>query len=150
MKPSDVALGVAHQTAFTSSVDPVISVAAILYGPPAVSQSRDYSAWADACPMVRQSPSCFQLCTALYRGGGGEFCTGIFPQGKIPHGENSAPVPKNQGENSAPPKSSVHWKHKGSWDCDPQKTHTTTKQPSMILQMSDLSKSTTHVLFALP
>ena len=48
--------------------------------------------------------------------GGGGFCTGIFP-----HGENSAPVPKNQGENSAPPKSSVHWKQKGSWDCDPQK-----------------------------
>ena len=30
--------------------------------------------------------------------GGGKFCTGIFPQGKIPHGENSAPVPKNQGK----------------------------------------------------
>ena len=38
-------------------------------------------------------------------GGGGGFCTGFFPQGKISHGEYSAPVPKNQGENSAPPKS---------------------------------------------
>ena len=38
---------------------------------------------------------------------GGGFCTGIFPQRKIPHGENPAPVSKNQTENSAPPKSSV-------------------------------------------
>ena len=30
--------------------------------------------------------------------GGGEFCTGIFPQGKIPHGENSAPVQKIKGK----------------------------------------------------
>ena len=30
--------------------------------------------------------------------GGGKFCTGIFPQGKIPHGENSAPVQKIKGK----------------------------------------------------
>ena len=36
--------------------------------------------------------------TSSYRGGGGEFCTGIFPQGKIPHGENSAPVQKIKGK----------------------------------------------------
>ena len=82
--------------------------------------------------------------------GGGEILYGDFSAG-----ENSAwgkfrTCPKKSGENSAPPKSSVHSKQKGSWDCDPQKTHTTPKQPSMILQMSDLSKSTTHVLFALP
>ena len=54
-------------------------------------------------------------------GGGGEILYGDFSAG-----ENSAwgkfrTCPKNQGENSAPPKSSVHWKQKGSWDCDPQK-----------------------------
>ena len=99
--------------------------------------------------------------------GRGKFCTGIFPQGKIPHGENStpvpknqgensapvpknqgensAPVPKNQGENSAPPKSSVHWKQKGSWDCDPQKTHTTTgTQVHLIVGLPNRS----HVLNA--
>ena len=32
-----------------------------------------------------------------YRGGG-KFCTGIFPHGKIPHGENSAPVQKIKGK----------------------------------------------------
>ena len=56
-------------------------------------------------------------------GGGGKILYGVFPQGKIPHREHSAPVPKNQGENSAPPKSSVHCKQRGTWDCDPQKTH---------------------------
>ena len=59
-----------------------------------------------------------QLNVSVYRGGGG-ILYGDFSRGKIPHEENSAPVPKNQRENSAPPKSSVHWKQKGSWDCDP-------------------------------
>ena len=53
--------------------------------------------------------------------GGGGILYGDFSAG-----ENSAwgkfrTCPKNQGENSAPPKSAVHWKQKGSWDCDPQK-----------------------------
>ena len=63
------------------------------------------------CAGHRQKRACVQMTqkwTALFSGdvcscgaqlqGGGKFCTGIFPQGKIPHGENSAPVQKIKGK----------------------------------------------------